>query len=256
MPLLQNFLVFIFFIFIFIFSNEDNFKSAKLCYDQGKYQMAIDLFNNSLKKKNVDKAKIFYNIANCYAKMTESENNDDLKQKYLVKAIFFYEKSLLYKPADENSLENLKYILNRFDLLENYQIPKINNFVKIIAFYYYLSFNTQVILLFTLLFFLMILFAVVIFFKKMQKFFLISFIVYILLATQFILRARVYKNNLYALTEKTIETYKEPNFNSKTELTISTLNKILLEKKDNEFFQIKIEGKKFWVFEKDVLIIH
>lgn len=256
MILLKKVFFFSIFNFIFSFANEHSFKSAKLCYDQKKYQMAIDLFNNSLKENNIDKAKVFYNIANCYSKMTESTKDDTLQKKYLAKTIFFYEKSLLYKPANKNSLENLKYILNRFSLLESYQIPKVSNFVKVIAFYYYLSFNTQVIILFTFLFFLMILFAVVIFFKKMQKIFLISFIVYILLATQFILRARVYKNNLYALTEKTISTYKEPNFNSKTEKTIPNLNKLLLEKKDNDFFRIKIKGKKFWISEKDVLIIH
>ena len=248
---------FIFILFFLpLFSQKNNFESAKLSYDQGKYLIAIDLFQNSLKKKNIDKSKVFYNIGNCYTRMAEKYQANTDENEYLVKSILFYEKSLLEKPNNKKSLENLKYVLQKFDLLENYNLPKISSILRVIGFYYYLSFNVQVIVLFAFLFFLIVIFAIVIFLKRLQKFFLISFVIYILLASQFILRARIYKYNLYGLTEKVTTTYQEPNLISKTEISIATIEKLLLLKKKNNFFQIELNGKKLWIREKDVLLIH
>ncbi len=77
-------------------ANEKLFNLANSAFKSGNYQQAIKLYD-SLNTLTGPNYVIYYNLGNCY-----------YKSGNLGKAILYYEKSLKYKPGDEDAEHNLR----------------------------------------------------------------------------------------------------------------------------------------------------
>ena len=93
------------------------FDQSNAFYTDGKYQMAIDGYQDIL-NSGYESAELYYNLGNAYYKLNNIPESN-----------FFYEKARSISPTDEDILVNLSYAQNlRIDKIEKLPITQTQNF--------------------------------------------------------------------------------------------------------------------------------
>lgn len=78
-------------------NNKSLFEKANLNYKEGKYQAAIDIYQQIIVKDSVS-SELYFNIANAYYKLNSVANT-----------IYYYEKALLLDPLNLDAANNLEF---------------------------------------------------------------------------------------------------------------------------------------------------
>ncbi len=117
------------------------FKLANEKYKKGKYEEAIELYKNII-KKGIKNGYVYYNLGNAY-----------LKNKELGKAILNYEKAKLYIPSDKDLNYNLKYA--NMMKIDKFKVEESNPFLIILKFIYNL-FNVNTLFIISYILFLLL----------------------------------------------------------------------------------------------------
>ena len=93
------------------------FDQSNAFYTDGKYQMAIDGYQDIL-NSGYESAELYYNLGNAYYKLNNIPESN-----------FFYEKARSISPTDEDILINLSFAQNlRIDKIEKLPITQTQNF--------------------------------------------------------------------------------------------------------------------------------
>lgn len=111
-------ILYLFLFFTQVFFAQNSFESANELYKNGKYEEAVTAYNAILGTK-LQSAELYYNLGNCYYKLNK-----------VAPAIYNYEKALVLKPNDTQTLNNLRFAQKR-TVDEIKVIPKVG-FAKLL----------------------------------------------------------------------------------------------------------------------------
>jgi tetratricopeptide (TPR) repeat protein len=96
-----------------------SFEKGNALYQKGQYQEAAQEYENILKEDKQQSAELYFNLANCYYKLNK-----------VAPSIYNYEKALVLKPHDPETLNNLKFA-KKLTIDEIKEVPKVG-FAKLI----------------------------------------------------------------------------------------------------------------------------
>lgn len=102
-----------------VFFAQSSFEKGNDLYQNGKYQQAIAEYENIIKEDKQQSPELYYNLGNCYYKLNK-----------VAPSIYNYEKALVLKPGDPQTLNNLKFAKKR-TIDEIKEVPKVG-FAKLI----------------------------------------------------------------------------------------------------------------------------
>ncbi|TEB41152.1 tetratricopeptide repeat protein, partial [Flavobacterium circumlabens] len=102
-----------------VFFAQSSFEKGNDFYQNGKYQQAIAEYENIIKEDQQQSAELYYNLGNCYYKLNK-----------VAPSIYNYEKALVLKPGDPQTLNNLKFA-KKLTIDEIKEVPKVG-FAKLI----------------------------------------------------------------------------------------------------------------------------
>ncbi|MRX39480.1 tetratricopeptide repeat protein [Flavobacterium sp. LC2016-23] len=102
-----------------VFFAQSSFEKGNDLYQNGKYQQAIAEYENIIKEDKQQSAELYYNLGNCYYKLNK-----------VAPSIYNYEKALVLKPHDPQTLNNLKFA-KKLTIDEIKEVPKVG-FAKLI----------------------------------------------------------------------------------------------------------------------------
>lgn len=99
---MKHFIYILAFLFstIIVAQNSDLFQKGNTLYNEGKYDQAIEAYNNILETQN-HSAAIYFNLANAHYKL----NN-------IAPSVYYYEKALQLAPNDTDIKNNLSFAKN------------------------------------------------------------------------------------------------------------------------------------------------
>lgn len=96
-----------------VFFAQSSFEKGNDFYQNGKYQQAIEEYENIIKEDKQQSAELYYNLGNCYYKLNK-----------VAPSIYNYEKALVLKPNDPQTLNNLKFA-KKLTIDEIKEVPKV-----------------------------------------------------------------------------------------------------------------------------------
>jgi len=102
-----------------VFFAQTGFEKGNALYQKGQYQQAADEYENIIKEDKQHSAELYFNLANCYYKLNK-----------VAPSIYNYEKALVLKPNDAETLNNLKFA-KKLTIDEIKEVPKVG-FEKLI----------------------------------------------------------------------------------------------------------------------------
>ncbi|QSB27569.1 tetratricopeptide repeat protein [Flavobacterium sp. CLA17] len=102
-----------------VFFAQSSFEKGNDLYQNGKYQQAVEEYENIIKEDKQQSAELYYNLGNCYYKLNK-----------VAPSIYNYEKALVLKPGDPQTLNNLKFA-KKLTIDEIKEVPKVG-FAKLI----------------------------------------------------------------------------------------------------------------------------
>lgn len=102
-----------------VFFAQSSFEKGNDLYQNGKYQQAIAEYENIIREDKQQSAELYYNLGNCYYKLNK-----------VAPSIYNYEKALVLKPGDPQTLNNLKFA-KKLTIDEIKEVPKVG-FAKLI----------------------------------------------------------------------------------------------------------------------------
>jgi len=127
---MKNIIVYIFLFLSQAFLAQNSFDKGNALYQKGQYQEAIQVYESIIKDGSQHSSELYFNLGNCYYKL----NN-------VAPAIYHYEKALVLKPNDKETLNNLKFA-KKLTIDEIKEIPKVG-FAKLLQnFTGVFSYNT------------------------------------------------------------------------------------------------------------------
>jgi tetratricopeptide (TPR) repeat protein len=112
----------ILYLFLFIsqvFFAQSGFEKGNALYQKGEYKQAAQEYENILKEEKQHSAELYFNLGNCYYKLNK-----------VAPSIYNYEKALVLKPNDAETLNNLKFA-RKLTIDEIKDVPKVG-FAKLI----------------------------------------------------------------------------------------------------------------------------
>ncbi len=112
----------ILYLFLFIsqvFFAQSSFEKGNALYQKGEYKQAAQEYENILKEEKQHSAELYFNLGNCYYKLNK-----------VAPSIYNYEKALVLKPNDAETLNNLKFA-RKLTIDEIKDVPKVG-FAKLI----------------------------------------------------------------------------------------------------------------------------
>ena len=110
---MKNIIVYLFLFISQIFVAQNSFEKGNALYQKGQYQEAIESYENSIKKEKKESAELYFNLGNCYYKLNK-----------VATSIYNYEKALVLKPNDPETLNNLKFA-KKLTIDEIKEVPKV-----------------------------------------------------------------------------------------------------------------------------------
>lgn len=102
-----------------VFFAQSTFEKGNALYQKGEYQKAIDLYEQILSTNKEQSAELYFNLGNSYYKLNK-----------VAPSIYNYEKALVLKPNDSETLNNLKFA-KKLTIDEIKEVPKVG-FAKLI----------------------------------------------------------------------------------------------------------------------------
>ena len=111
--------VYLFLLITQVFFAQSSFEKANALYQKGQYQQAVDAYEGIIKEDKQQSAELYFNLGNSYYKLNK-----------VAPAIYNYEKALVLKPHDHETLNNLKFA-KKLTIDEIKEVPKVG-FAKLI----------------------------------------------------------------------------------------------------------------------------
>jgi tetratricopeptide (TPR) repeat protein len=102
-----------------VFFAQNSFEKGNTLYKNGEYQKAIDVYESIIKNDKQQSAELYFNLGNSYYKLNK-----------VAPSIYNYEKALVLKPNDPETLNNLKFA-KKLTIDEIKEVPKVG-FAKLI----------------------------------------------------------------------------------------------------------------------------
>ncbi|MCC9017518.1 tetratricopeptide repeat protein [Flavobacterium lipolyticum] len=112
-------IVYLFLLITQIFFAQSSFEKGNALYQKGQYQQAVDVYESILKEDKQQSAELYFNLGNSYYKLNK-----------VAPSIYNYEKALVLKPHDPETLNNLKFA-KKLTIDEIKEVPKVG-FAKLI----------------------------------------------------------------------------------------------------------------------------
>jgi len=102
-----------------VFFAQNGFEKGNALYQKGQYQEAVQEYENVIKEDKLQSAELYFNLANSYYKLNK-----------VAPSIYNYEKALVLKPNNAQTLNNLKFA-KKLTIDEIKEVPKVG-FAKLI----------------------------------------------------------------------------------------------------------------------------
>ncbi|WP_316635845.1 tetratricopeptide repeat protein [uncultured Flavobacterium sp.] len=112
-------IVYLFLLITQVFFAQSSFEKGNALYQKGQYQQAVDVYESIIKEDKQQSAELYFNLANSYYKLNK-----------VAPSIYNYEKALVLKPHDHETLNNLKFA-KKLTIDEIKEVPKVG-FAKLI----------------------------------------------------------------------------------------------------------------------------
>lgn len=225
-----------------VFFAQNGFEKGNELYQKLKYEEAAKAYESVL-KTNKHSAELYFNLGNCYYKLNKA-----------APAIYNYEKALVLKPNDSETLNNLKFA-KKLTIDEIKEVPKVG-FAKLIqnvtsAFHYNTWAWISVILSTTFLLFFIGYYFSQISFSKRLFFFGMFGLVFILLIS---ISAAIFEKNRYENEKPAIvfaeiaEVKSEPQKLSSNIFVLHEGTKVFVEETLDNWKKIQLtDGTEGWI---------
>lgn len=102
-----------------VFFAQSSFEKGNALYQKGQYLQAAQTYESIIKEDKKHSAELYFNLGNCYYKLNK-----------VALSIYNYEKALVLKPNDAETLNNLKFA-KKLTIDEIKEIPKVG-FAKLV----------------------------------------------------------------------------------------------------------------------------
>ena len=102
-----------------VFFAQNGFEKGNAFYQKAQYQEAVQEYENVIKEDKQQSAELYFNLANSYYKLNK-----------VAPSIYNYEKALVLKPNDAETLNNLKFA-KKLTIDEIKEVPKVG-FAKLV----------------------------------------------------------------------------------------------------------------------------
>ena len=116
---MKNIVVYLFLLLSQVFIAQNSFEKGNILYKNGQYQEAIQSYENIINEEKQQSAELYFNLGNCYYKLNK-----------VAPSIYNYEKALVLKPNDPETLNNLKFA-KKLTIDEIKEVPKVG-FAKLL----------------------------------------------------------------------------------------------------------------------------
>lgn len=238
------------FTFIATAQNEKSFEQATEAYNNGDYQKAIELYNSIL-DNGQHSAALYYNLGNAYYKL----NN-------IAESIYYYEKSLLLNPDDEEVKTNLDYAqnmtLDAIDTMPQTALTRIYKSVtSVMTFDQWAYISIICMVLFVLLYIAFYYFQ----FSTKKRWAFIGSLIALFLCIISIVFAALGKrdfntDNPAIIFADEVAVNTEPNNTSETIFTLHSGTKVNVLETLNKWKKIKLsDGKTGWVPQTELKLL-
>ena len=231
-------------IFFLISQSQDDviFDQGNSSYNQGNYNEAIEKYT-SIINNGYESSELYYNLGNAYYKINDIANS-----------IFYFEKSLLLDPNNNETKNNLSFSQNMtIDRIETIPVNQLSKFIS--SFTNLFDYNTWLLISIIFEFLSFIVFSVYVFNKNTNtkklyfsigSIFLICFIIFLIVGIN---SKSVYeKNNPAILFDNRISFKSEPNERSDEIFILNEGTKVNVLEKLNEWSRVELlNGSKGWI---------
>ena len=102
-----------------VFFAQSSFEKGNALYQKGQYLQAAQTYESIIKDDKQHSAELYFNLGNCYYKLNK-----------VALSIYNYEKALVLKPNDAETLNNLKFA-KKLTIDEIKEVPKVG-FAKLL----------------------------------------------------------------------------------------------------------------------------
>ncbi len=226
------------------------FDEGNALYNQGNYAEAIEKYT-SIINNGSESAELYYNLGNAYYKINDIANS-----------IFYFEKSLLLDPNNNETINNLSFSQNMtIDRIETVPVNQVSKFIS--KFTNLFDYNTWFLISIFFEFLSIIVFSLYLFNKNSNtkkryfsigSIFLFCFIIFLILSVN--LKSEYKKNNPAILFDSRISFKSEPNERSEELFLLNEGTKVNVLEKINEWSLIELSnGSKGWIFNSTYQLI-
>jgi tetratricopeptide (TPR) repeat protein len=218
------------------------FDEGNALYNQGNYTEAIEKYT-SIINNGFESAELYYNLGNAYYKINDIANS-----------IFYFEKSLLLDPNNNETKNNLSFSQNMtIDRIETVPVNQVSKFIS--KFTNVFDYNTWLLISIIFEFLSLIVFSLYLFnknsdtkkrFFSIGSIFLFFFIIFLILGINS--KSEYEKNNPAILFENRISFKSEPNERSEDLFLLNEGTKVNVLEKLNEWSLVELSnGSKGWI---------
>lgn len=218
------------------------FDEGNALYNQGNYTEAIEKYT-SIINNGFESAELYYNLGNAYYKINDIANS-----------IFYFEKSLLLDPNNNETKNNLSFSQNMtIDRIETVPVNQVSKFIS--KFTNLFDYNTWFLISIIFEFLSLIVFSLYLFnknsdtkkrFFSIGSIFLFFFIIFLILGINS--KSEYEKNNPAILFENRISFKSEPNERSEDLFLLNEGTKVNVLEKLNEWSLVELSnGSKGWI---------
>ena len=218
------------------------FDEGNALYNQGNYTEAIEKYT-SIINNGFESAELYYNLGNAYYKINDIANS-----------IFYFEKSLLLDPNNNETKNNLYFSQNMtIDRIETVPVNQVSKFIS--KFTNVFDYNTWLLISIIFEFLSLIVFSLYLFnknsdtkkrFFSIGSIFLFFFIIFLILGINS--KSEYEKNNPAILFENRISFKSEPNERSEDLFLLNEGTKVNVLEKLNEWSLVELSnGSKGWI---------
>ena len=218
------------------------FDEGNALYNQGNYTEAIEKYT-SIINNGSESAELYYNLGNAYYKINDIANS-----------IFYFEKSLLLDPNNNETKNNLSFSQNMtLDRIETVPVNQVSKFIS--KFTNLFDYNTWFLISIIFEFLSLIVFSLYLFNKNSDtkkryfsigSIFLFCFIIFLILGVNS--KSEYEKNNPAILFDNRISFKSEPNERSEELFLLNEGTKVNVLEKLNEWSLVELSnGSKGWI---------
>lgn len=218
------------------------FDEGNALYNQGNYTEAIEKYT-SIINNGSESAELYYNLGNAYYKINDIANS-----------IFYFEKSLLLDPNNNETKNNLSFSQNMtLDRIETVPVNQVSKFIS--KFTNLFDYNTWLLISIIFEFLSLIVFSLYLFNKNSDtkkryfsigSIFLFCFIIFLILGVNS--KSEYENNNPAILFDSRISFKSEPNERSEELFLLNEGTKVNVLEKLNEWSLVELSnGSKGWI---------